>query len=98
MCLHAYGVDHGVRPSAVGQPTQCLGHIVVIAEIDGLDTVAAREFEALVDEIDPEHLAGTAERCDATAHLTDRAESEHRHRATPLVWDCCVLDRLPGGG
>ena len=89
------GVDHGVRPAAVGPLAQLVGDAVVRRDLDRVDPMILRHLQPLGHEVDPNHLLRALVLGDACAHLADRPKPEHGH-ATALR-DRRVVDRLPGG-
>ena len=92
--LHADRVDDAVRAAAGRALADGAGDVVLGADVDRLDAVAGGELESLRDEVDAEDLPGAAVERDATRHLADRSQAEHRQRAA--VRHRGVLHRLPG--
>ena len=93
--LHPDGVDDRVRSPAVGHLAQRLGDVIVLAGVDRARPVAARHFEPLGHQVDPELLLCPAVQGDPARHLADWPQAEHRDRAADR--NCGVVDRLPGG-
>ena len=94
--LHADGIDHRRRAPPVGHPADRFRQILVVLEIEDLNTVRARLRQTLRHEIDADHLPGAAMLSDARTHLPDRSEAEHHDLASGR--DVRVLDRLPRRG
>ncbi len=93
--LHAYGLDDRIRPAPAGQLTDRLRHFAGLPRVNDLDVVLACERESLWHQIDADHPSAAVPR-DPRAHLADRAEPEHRHRAA--LGNRRVLDGLPRRG
>ncbi len=93
MGLHAHGVHHGVRSTAVCALPQFLGHAVV--QIQGLNAVALGHGPALGDRVHGDHAVAQVA-ADPGRKLAHRAQTQHGQGAT--LWNIGVLHALPGGG
>jgi hypothetical protein len=95
MRFHANRIDHGVRASTVGPAADDVRQVVVmLGQIENLDTSAPCPFQALGHEVDGDH-AVAAQLGDSRRHVADRAKTENDDRAA--VRNGRILNRLPGG-
>ena len=95
VCLCTHGVDDRVRAAALGQLEKLARDRGIVAPLDDLGPVAARQLISLRDEVDADDALDAKVPGDSNAHLPDRPETVDRERAS--FRHVRVCHRLPGG-
>src|SRR5829696_4472632 len=93
--LHPYRIDHRVSAPPFGHLTDLPGDVIVLTQVEHLDTIASSPLKALGHEIHPDDPEAEV-LGDAAGHVAYWPETHHGHTAT--LGDVGISDRLPGGG